>query len=91
MKTTITPANTIAVLYVSTFGIGRGANEITLAALALGGNIRVGLEDNVYYNKGVLAEGSEQFIGRVKRVAAEFGKELATPDEARAILGLSRC
>ena len=75
----------------STFGIGRGANEITLAALALGGNIRVGLEDNVYYNKGVLAEGSEQFIGRVKRVAAEFGKELATPDEARAILGLSRC
>ena len=37
----------------STFGIGRGANEITLAALAMGGNIRVGLEDNVYYNKGV--------------------------------------
>ena len=74
----------------STFGIGRGANEITLAALALGGNIRVGLEDNVYYNKGVLAEGSEQFIERVKRVAAEFGKELATPDEARVILGLNR-
>ena len=71
-------------------GIGRGANEITLAAPALGGNIRVGLEDNVYYNKGVLAEGSEQFIGRVKRVAAEFGKELATPDEARVILGLNR-
>ena len=74
----------------STFGIGRGANEITLAALALGGNIRVGLEDNVYYNKGVLAEGSEQFIGRIKRVAAEFGKELATPDEARTILGLNK-
>ena len=62
--------------------------QLCLAALALGGNIRVGLEDNVYYNKGVLAEGSEQFIGRIKRVAAEFGKELATPEEARAILGL---
>ena len=72
----------------STFGIGRGANEITLAALAMGGNIRVGLEDNVYYNKGVLAQGSQQFIGRVKRVAAEFGRVLATPEEARAILGL---
>lgn len=72
----------------STFGIGRGANEITLAALAMGGNIRVGLEDNVYYNKGVLAQGSQQFIGRVKRVAAEFGRVLATPEKARAILGL---
>ena len=41
----------------STFGIGRGANEITLAALAMGGNIRVGLEDNVYYNKGVFGLG----------------------------------
>ena len=69
----------------STFGIGRGANEITLAALAMGGNIRVGLEDNVYYNKGILAQGSQQFIGRVN---AEFGRVLATPEEARAILGL---
>ena len=54
----------------------------------MGGNVRVGLEDNVYYNKGILAQGSQQFIGRVKRVAAEFGRVLATPEEARAILGL---
>lgn len=71
------------------FGIGRGANEVTLAALAMGGNIRVGLEDNVYYNAGTLAQSNEQFIGRIQRVAAEFGREIATPDEARAILGLS--
>ena len=70
------------------FGIGRGASEVTLAALALGGNIRVGLEDNVYYNSGALAESNEQFIGRIQRVAAEFGRTLATPDEAREILGL---
>lgn len=72
----------------STFGIGRGANEVMLAALALGGNIRVGLEDNVYYNAGQKAESNAQFVERVKRLAAEVGRSLATPDEAREILGL---
>ena len=72
----------------STFGIGRGANEVMLAALALGGNIRVGLEDNVYYNAGQKAESNAQFVERVKRLAAEVGRTLATPDEAREILHL---
>ena len=54
----------------------------------MGGNVRVGLEDNVYYNKGVLAESNEQFIARVVRIAREMGKEPATPDEAREILGV---
>ena len=74
----------------SAFGIGKGANEILMAALAMGGNIRVGLEDNVYYNKGVKAENNEQFIARVKRLAEEMGKTIATPDEAREILGLNK-
>lgn len=73
----------------SAFGIGRGANEILLAALALGGNVRVGLEDNVYYNKGQLAESNEQFVARVVRLAKEMGKTAATPDEAREILGVA--
>lgn len=72
----------------STFGIGRGANEVMLAALALGGNIRVGLEDNVYYNAGQKAESNAQFVERVKRLATEVGRSLATPEEAREILGL---
>lgn len=72
----------------SAFGIGKGANEVMMAALALGGNIRVGLEDNVYYNAGQLAASNEQFIERVSRLAAEIGKTVASPDEARAILGL---
>jgi len=72
----------------STFGIGRGANEILLSGIAMGGNVRVGLEDNVYYNKGVLAESNEQFIARVVRIAREMGKEPATPEEAREILGV---
>ena len=72
----------------SAFGIGRGANEVMMAALALGGNVRVGLEDNVYYNAGQPAESNEQFVERVKLLAAEVGKTIAAPDEAREILGL---
>ena len=72
----------------STFGIGRGANEILLSGIAMGGNIRVGLEDNVFYNKGVLAESNEQFVARVVRLVKEMGKEPATADEAREILGV---
>ena len=59
-----------------------------MAALALGGNVRVGLEDNVYYNKGQLAESNQQFLARVKRIVEELGKTVATPDEARQILGV---
>lgn len=72
----------------SAFGIGRGANEVMLAALALGGNIRVGLEDNVYINAGQKADSNAQFVERVKRIAKELGRSLATPDEAREILNL---
>lgn len=73
----------------STFGIGRGANEVMLAALALGGNIRVGLEDNVYYNAGQKADSNAQFVERACRIIKELGKTPATPDEAKEILGLS--
>lgn len=72
----------------SAFGIGKGANEITLSALAMGGNVRVGLEDNVYYNKGKLAESNEQFVSRIVRIAGEMGKTPAAPQEAREILGV---
>lgn len=71
-----------------TFGIGKGAMEITLAALALGGNIRVGFEDNVFYHYGQLAESNVDFVERVKRLAFEMNKTIATPDEAREILAL---
>ena len=56
--------------------------------MALGGHVRVGMEDNVLYAKGVLAESNAQFVERAARVIREFGSEPATPDEARAILGL---
>ena len=72
----------------SCFGVGHSAMEIMYAAIALGGNIRVGMEDNVMYAKGQLAESNRQLIERAARVIREFGCEVATPDEARQILGL---
>ena len=72
----------------SAFGVGKGAMEIMYAAIAAGGHIRVGMEDNVMYKKGELAESNMQLIARARRVIEEFGCEVATPDEARQILGL---
>ena len=72
----------------STFGVGHSAMEIMYAAIAMGGHIRVGMEDNVMYAKGQLATSNRQFVERAKRVIEEFGCQAATPAEAREILGL---
>jgi 3-keto-5-aminohexanoate cleavage enzyme len=74
----------------SAFGIGRMHLPILFATLSLGGHIRVGMEDNIYYSKGVLAKTNADFVLRTRRIVTEFGKELATPDEARKILGLHK-
>lgn len=72
----------------SAFGVGKNAMEILYAAVAMGGHVRVGMEDNVVYKRGQLAESNAQFVDRAKRVIEEFGAEVATPAEARQILGL---
>jgi len=54
----------------------------------MGGHVRVGLEDNIYYAKGRLAS-NEELVARVARIAGELGRPLATPSEARALLGLT--
>jgi 3-keto-5-aminohexanoate cleavage enzyme len=56
-------------------------------AVAMGGHVRVGLEDNIWYAKGKLAR-NEELVARVTRIAAELGRRVATPDEARRILRL---
>jgi uncharacterized protein (DUF849 family) len=73
----------------SAFGLGKQHMPILYTTLALGGHIRVGLEDNVYYNKGTLAT-NVMLVERAARAIREFGKEPATPEEARQILGLKR-
>ena len=74
----------------SAFGVGKGAMEVMYTAIAAGGNIRVGMEDNVVYHKGELAESNMQLIARARRVVEEFGCEVAKPDEARMLLGLAK-
>ncbi len=68
--------------------IGPAQLPATTHALILGGHIRVGLEDNIYYAKGELAT-NEQLVERAVRIIRELGHESATPSEAREMLGLS--
>jgi 3-keto-5-aminohexanoate cleavage enzyme len=69
-------------------GIGRWHVPCMLTALALGGNVRLGFEDNVFFTKGKLADGNAQLVSRCVNVAMQCGREPATPDEARRILKL---
>lgn len=62
---------------------------MAVLAIVMGGYVRVGLEDNIYYRNGELAT-NEQLIARVACFAAELGRPVTTPDEARDILGLKR-
>lgn len=71
-------------------GIGRSELPLAVMSILLGGHVRVGFEDNVYYSKGVIAESNAQLVERVTRLAAELGRPVATPDEARRILGLAK-
>lgn len=73
----------------SATGIGKGHIPIMLAALAMGGHVRVGLEDNIYYAKGVLAKSNAQLVERAATIIRDSGMEVASPDDAREILGLS--
>ena len=73
----------------SVIGIGKGHLPMSMMALIMGGHIRVGLEDNIYYSRGVLAKSNAQYVERIVRIAGEYGREVATPDEARRILNLT--
>ncbi len=72
----------------SAFAIGKMHLPILYATLALGGHLRVGMEDNIYYSKGVLAKSNADFVKRARRIIKEFNSDVASPDEARQILGL---
>ncbi|MCX7634782.1 MAG: 3-keto-5-aminohexanoate cleavage protein [Syntrophales bacterium] len=67
---------------------GRAQFPLCTQSLLLGGHVRVGLEDNLYIERGRMAESNAQQVEKIVRIARELGIEPATPDEARAILGL---
>ena len=72
----------------SVIGIGVGQLPMGIIGMVMGGHVRVGLEDNIYYSKGILAKNNAQLVERVVRVSKEFGREIATPSDARKILSL---
>ena len=69
-------------------GIGRHAFTLAAPAIAMGGNVRVGFEDNLYLERGVLAKSNGELVAKVVRIAKELGRPIATSAEAREILGL---
>jgi 3-keto-5-aminohexanoate cleavage enzyme len=69
-------------------GVGRYEFPLAVAAIIDGGHVRVGFEDNVYLSKGVLAKSNGELVQKVVRLARELGRDIATPAEARKILGL---
>ncbi len=72
----------------SVIGAGRHEFKLCTLGLLLGGHVRVGLEDNLHLEKGRLAKSNAELVEKMVRIAKEFGREHATPDEARKILGL---
>jgi 3-keto-5-aminohexanoate cleavage enzyme len=70
-------------------GIGRNQLPLGAMAIILGGNVRVGFEDNVFYVRGVLAKSNAELVARMARLAAELGRPVAKPAEARKVLRLA--
>ncbi len=69
-------------------GVGRFQLPLAVHAICLGGHVRVGFEDNIFYRKGEIAKSNAQLVGRIARIACEMDRPVATPIQARKILGI---
>ena len=69
-------------------GVGRSAFTLAAPTIVMGGNVRVGFEDNIYLSRGVKAASNGELVEKVVRLSRELGREIASPDEARRILSL---
>jgi 3-keto-5-aminohexanoate cleavage enzyme len=74
----------------STLGIGNIEYDATALSILMGGNVRVGFEDNIYIQKNRLADSNAQVVAKIVRIAKELGREIASPDEARGMLRIPR-
>lgn len=74
----------------TTAGVGRFEFPMVTLSMLMGGHARVGFEDNIYLSKGVLAKSNGELVEKCVRIARELGREIADPNEARAILGLAK-
>lgn len=71
-------------------GIGRHQLSLGMISILLGGNVRVGFEDNIYYSKGEHAKSNAQLVARMVRLSEEIGRPIASENDARGILGLKK-
>lgn len=92
-----TPQNLISMLYhappnsiISVAAIGPFQTLLATIAIAMGLHVRVGLEDNIYYRRGELAKSNAQLVERIVRIAKELDRPIATPAQAREMLGLPK-
>ncbi len=74
----------------SAFGIGRFEYPMLAQTWLLGGNVRVGLEDNIYLSRGVLAKSNAELVAKARRIVEDLGGAIASVAEARAMLGLAK-
>lgn len=72
----------------TTMAIAAAEIQAVTMSMLLGGHARVGMEDNIYYEKGVLAKSNAELVARVARIAKDLGRPIASPEEARQMLGL---
>jgi len=74
----------------SVLGIGPAEFQAAALSMLLGGNVRVGFEDNIYIERGKLAQSNAELVRKVVRIARELGREIASPAETRELLGIPR-
>ena len=70
-------------------GIGRYQLPLAVQALVMGGHVRVGFEDNIFYRKGELAQSNAQLVSRISRISQELGREIASPEQTRQMLKIT--
>lgn len=83
MASLVPPGSTWEVI-----GISQHQWRLLAAALSMGGHLRVGLEDNFYLREGVMATSNAQLVEKAVRMAEDVGRKVASPEEARVLLGL---
>ena len=74
----------------SVIGVGAHQLPLTTMSIIMGGHVRVGFEDNLFYRRGELVKSNAQLVDRVVRIAKELGREIATPTQAREMLSISK-
>lgn len=73
---------------LSVLGVGAAQTPLAAAAMVMGHHVRTGMEDNIYYGRGQLAESNAQLVERIVRMARDIGRPLATPAQAREMMGI---